>query len=149
MSGPPTPPRTFQEALRERLRSLRGRVPRPVTVYRTAEDYVRDALRHNWKAVWAQISQSREVLVLLFRYSRGERLTPAEIRKVKVQLLDLARAIPALGIFALPGGALLLSLMAKAMPWALVPSAFLKKHEKDDGGEDRECRPMKDEAQPS
>jgi hypothetical protein len=134
MSGPPLPPESFKEALRDRLREWGGRMPRPVTVYRSAEDYLREILRHNWKAVWAEISQSHEMLVLLFRYSRGEKLTPGEVRKVKAQLLDVARAIPALGIFALPGGALLLTLMARAMPWALVPSSFLKREGEKEGG---------------
>jgi hypothetical protein len=43
---------------------------------------------------------------------------------VKGQLVDLAKAVPALAIFAAPGGMLLLPLLAKLLPFSVLPSAW-------------------------
>jgi hypothetical protein len=42
---------------------------------------------------------------------------------VRLQLLDICKAIPALAIFMLPGGSLLLPLLIKLLP-DILPSAF-------------------------
>ena len=46
-----------------------------------------------------------------------------EKSKIKIQLLDICKAIPALAVFLLPGGALLLPLLIKLIP-DILPSAF-------------------------
>jgi len=46
-----------------------------------------------------------------------------EKEKVKIQLLDICKAIPAFTVFMLPGGALLLPLLIKLIP-DILPSAF-------------------------
>lgn len=43
---------------------------------------------------------------------------------MRQELIDLAKAIPALAIFAAPGGLLLLAALAKVLPFSLLPSAF-------------------------
>ena len=43
---------------------------------------------------------------------------------MKVQLIDLAKAVPALAIFAAPGGMLLLPILAKVLPFNVLPSAW-------------------------
>jgi len=50
-------------------------------------------------------------------------LSEEEKEKVKVQLLDICKAIPAFAVFMLPGGALLLPLLVKLIP-DILPSAF-------------------------
>ena len=45
---------------------------------------------------------------------------------MKAQLIDLAKAVPALAIFAAPGGMLLLPLVAKLLPFSVLPSAWEK-----------------------
>jgi ABC-type proline/glycine betaine transport system permease subunit len=51
-------------------------------------------------------------------------LTPEEKRKVRLQLLDILKTIPALAIFALPGGSLVLPVLIRLLPFNLLPSAF-------------------------
>jgi hypothetical protein len=62
--------------------------------------------------------------VLLTRAARGQTLTREERRKVRAQLIDVVKAIPALAIFAAPGGILLLIALAKVLPFNILPSAF-------------------------
>ena len=69
-----------------------------------------------------EIKQSKE-LVFLIRKSASEELTKEEKEKVKTQFMDIAKSMPALAIFLLPGGALLLPIVLKIIP-NLVPSAF-------------------------
>jgi hypothetical protein len=69
-----------------------------------------------------EIRESRE-LVYLVRKSAVEELTKEEKEKVKTQFKDIIRGIPALAIFMLPGGAILLPLILKLIP-SLIPSAF-------------------------
>jgi hypothetical protein len=40
--------------------------------------------------------------------------------------VDVAKAVPALAIFAAPGGMLLLPILAKLLPFSLLPSAWEK-----------------------
>jgi hypothetical protein len=85
--------------------------------------WLKETVVRNKKAVWKKISESDEMLRLLWRFARGGTLTDEEQKRVREQLLDLARVVPALGIFALPGGAILLPMLARALPWSLLPSS--------------------------
>lgn len=69
-----------------------------------------------------ELYESKEALSLL-RKSTKTKLTPEEKLKVKIQLLDICKAIPAFTVFMLPGGALLLPLLIKLIP-DILPSAF-------------------------
>lgn len=69
-----------------------------------------------------ELSQSKE-LVSLIKKSTSKELTKEEKEKVKTQFLDIVKSMPALAIFLLPGGALLLPLVLKIIP-DLIPSAF-------------------------
>ena len=62
-------------------------------------------------------------MVFLIRKSASEELTKEEKEKVKTQFMDIVKSMPALAIFLLPGGALLLPIVLKIIP-NLVPSAF-------------------------
>jgi hypothetical protein len=69
-----------------------------------------------------EIRESRD-LVYLVRKSTVQELTKEEKEQVKTQFKDIIRGIPALAIFLLPGGAILLPLILKIIP-SLLPSAF-------------------------
>jgi len=69
-----------------------------------------------------ELRQSKE-LVQLIRKSAKEELSKEEKDKVKTQFMDIAKSMPALAIFLLPGGALLLPIVLKVIP-TLVPTAF-------------------------
>ena len=51
-------------------------------------------------------------------------LSAQEKRKVRQQLFDIMKTIPALAIFALPGGGIALPLLIKLLPFNLLPSSF-------------------------
>jgi LETM1-like protein len=82
------------------------------------------AVSQNIEAVVTEVRQTGELGQLLAKAAGGGKLSGEEKRKVKAQLLDLAKAIPALAIFAAPGGMLLLPLLAKLLPFNVLPSAW-------------------------
>jgi hypothetical protein len=69
-----------------------------------------------------ELRQSKELVGLITK-STNQELTKEEKEKVKSQFKDLVKSMPALTIFLLPGGAVLLPLILKVIP-SLVPSAF-------------------------
>jgi hypothetical protein len=79
-------------------------------------------LGRNKDKLAAELKESKE-LVFLIKKSTTQELSKEEKEKVKTQFLDLAKSMPALAIFLLPGGALLLPFVLKIIP-SLVPSAF-------------------------
>jgi hypothetical protein len=79
-----------------------------------------------------ELSQSKELVSLIAKSAKSD-LTKDEREKVKKQFKDLARTIPSLGLFLLPGGSLLLPIILKIIP-DLVPSAF-RVNEVEEGSE--------------
>jgi hypothetical protein len=78
----------------------------------------------NLGAVMTELRETGELAELLARAASGEKLGAEERRKIRAQLIDLAKAIPALAIFAAPGGMLLLPLLAKLLPFSVLPGAW-------------------------
>jgi hypothetical protein len=89
-----------------------------------ATERVSAAVTENLGAMAREIRETGELGQLLARAAAGGTLTAEERRKVRAQLIDLAKAVPALAIFAAPGGMLLLPLLAKLLPFNLLPSAW-------------------------
>jgi hypothetical protein len=85
---------------------------------------VSTAVTENFEAVVKEIRQTGELGALLAKAAAGTSLSADEKRKVRLQLLDLAKAVPALAIFAAPGGLLLLPILAKLLPFNVLPSAW-------------------------
>jgi len=79
-------------------------------------------IRRNKNRLFKEISESKELMVLLAKSTRKD-LDEKEKKKVKKQLLDICKTIPSLTIFLLPGGSLLLPILIKFIP-KLLPSAF-------------------------
>jgi len=92
---------------------------------------VSSAVTDNFGAIVTEIRQTGELGQLVARAASGGKLTAEERRKVRAQLIDLAKAVPALAIFAAPGGMLLLPLLAKLLPFNLLPSAWDRPEAKD------------------
>lgn len=69
-----------------------------------------------------ELRESKE-LIYLVNKSFTRELTAEEKEKVKEQFKDLVKSLPALAIFMLPGGLILLPLILKIIP-DLIPSAF-------------------------
>ena len=85
-------------------------------------DEIKALLHRNKLRLIQELSQSKEAMRLI-RKSTHANLTDEEKEKIKIQLLDICKAIPALAVFLLPGGALLLPLLIKLIP-DILPSAF-------------------------
>jgi hypothetical protein len=83
-----------------------------------------EALSENLQALMTQVRGTGELGQLLGRAASGHTLTREERAKVRAQLIDLAKVVPALAIFAAPGGMLLLPLLSKLLPFNMLPSAW-------------------------
>lgn len=79
-------------------------------------------LSRNKDKLATELSESKE-LVHLMKKSMTEDLTPEEKEKVKDQLKDILKSMPAFAVFLIPGGTFLLPMMMKIIP-DLLPSAF-------------------------
>ena len=78
----------------------------------------------NFHRLIQEVKETGELSVLLTRAARGQKLTREERKAMREQLIDVAKVIPALAIFAAPGGILLLIALAKVLPFNILPSAF-------------------------
>lgn len=85
-------------------------------------DEIKELLHKNKLRLYQELSQSKEAMHLV-RKSMNAKLNEEEKEKIKVQLLDICKSIPALAVFLLPGGALLLPLLIKLIP-DILPSSF-------------------------
>lgn len=79
-------------------------------------------LSRNKDKLATELKESKE-LVHLMKKSMSESLTKEEKVKVKSQLKDLLKSMPAVAIFLIPGGTILLPMMVKIIP-SILPSAF-------------------------
>ena len=86
-------------------------------------DKVTHAVRSNMLKLVQEIKETGELAKLLGLASIRE-LTPEEGAKVKSQLLDICKTVPALAIFLLPGGGLLIPVLIKLLPFNILPTAF-------------------------
>jgi hypothetical protein len=103
----------------------------------TADDVVErvgGVVTENLEALLTELRKTGELGQLLAKAAAGKRLDAEERRKVKAQLIDLAKAVPALAIFAAPGGMLLLPLLAKLLPFNVLPSSWDKSTRPPPGG---------------
>jgi hypothetical protein len=79
----------------------------------------------NLDRILQELRETGELAQLLAKASSGTSLTSEEKGKVREQLIDVAKAIPALAVFAAPGGMLLLPILLKLLPFNLLPSSFV------------------------
>ncbi|MDB2385433.1 LETM1 domain-containing protein [Polaribacter sp.] len=88
----------------------------------TTVQEVKNLLQKNKLRLQQELLESKEAMRLI-RKSTKTKLTTEEKLKVKIQLLDICKSIPAFTVFMLPGGALLLPLLIKLIP-DILPTAF-------------------------
>lgn len=91
--------------------------------FRTQHGTIDRLVRRNLKAIREELWQTGDLMALLARSMR-EPLTADEQRRMREQLIDVCKAVPALALFAAPGGTLLLPILAKVLPFSLAPSSF-------------------------
>ncbi len=81
-------------------------------------------VKRNQRMISQEIQESRE-LVSLLRQSTQRELSESEWEKVREQLLDILRTIPAFTIFMLPLGSITLPILLRIIPKSiLIPSSF-------------------------
>mgnify|MGYP003385765361 CR=1 FL=1 len=88
----------------------------------TSREELKVLLTKNKARLAKELAESKEVVGLIKKSIKTD-LTEEEKLKVRAQLLDICKAIPAFAVFLLPGGALLLPLLIKLIP-DILPSAF-------------------------
>jgi hypothetical protein len=101
---------------------------------------LQDSMAENIGLIVEEIRSKGDLADLLLRASSGERLSSAQWKVVRNQLVDVVRSVPSLAIFSLPGGAVLLPLLFKVLPDGLKPRSFAERDRKKreankDGGE--------------
>lgn len=94
---------------------------------RQFQDYMNDKVvkivKKNVDNIMKEIGETKELSELLLK-ATTKPLTTEEKQKVQDQLIDVAKSIPALAIFALPGGGILLPILIKVLPFNILPSSF-------------------------
>ena len=85
---------------------------------------MQSSLNRNFERLMQEVRETGELSVLLGKVARGYRPTDEERQRMRAQLIDLAKAVPALALFAAPGGMFLLIALAKVVPFNLLPSAW-------------------------
>ena len=83
-------------------------------------------------STWNEIVETSDMMEVLWRLAVGKPVSKQERESAYEQAKDLAKTVPAFGIFLLPGGMILLPVLAKILPWNLIPSSFKNNKEKDD-----------------
>jgi len=106
----------------ERLEFLKNN-----TAARQFQDYMNDKVfllvKKNVGNIMKEIEETKELSELLVKATTTP-LTMQEKQKVQDQLMDIAKTIPTLAIFALPGGGILLPILIKVLPFNILPSSF-------------------------
>jgi hypothetical protein len=99
---------------------------------------VSELVERNWMALMAEAQRGRELTHALTVLAKGGKLTDEQRRRLRDQLLDLAKTIPGLALFAAPGGLLLVMALAKVLPESFLPAILV---DATRGPEDRPARP--------
>jgi len=105
----------------DRVEFLKNKSSYEIVYGRLTKRWTKVILRNKDK-LSIELKESKQ-LILLVKKSTAAELTKEEKDIVKTQFKDLAKSVPSLAIFMLPGGALLLPLILKIIP-DLIPSAF-------------------------
>jgi hypothetical protein len=81
-------------------------------------------IRKNLSLLMEEIRETGDLAVLLGKKASGQELSKDEEHRMRQQLLDVVRVVPGLAIFSIPGGAIILPILMKLLPFDLRPSAF-------------------------
>ncbi len=78
--------------------------------------YLKRLILINKEAILAEVLAIRGLMQLLMKTrNTDEKWTPEERKEIKSHLKNIAKIIPAVAIFALPGGSFLLPILAEAL----------------------------------
>ncbi len=85
---------------------------------------IEETIERNWSALVYEARQGRELTAALTTLAKGGRLDAEQRRRLRAQLLDMAKTIPSLALFAAPGGILLTMALARVLPKSFLPSVL-------------------------
>lgn len=88
---------------------------------------IKKLVYENRDLIYDEVCQTREVYQLFLKWQREGNLSRHELDRIKLQLLDICKAIPALAIFLAPFGTIVLIMVVKYLPFEILPSAFYGK----------------------
>jgi hypothetical protein len=86
----------------------------------------------NKDRILKQLAETKDMTLLINKKMKGELLTKEENNLVTKNTYDILKTIPALGIFLLPGGGILLPILTKVLPFNILPSAWDKVKEEEE-----------------
>ena len=89
---------------------------------------VERVISSNLSRLVLEIRETGELAQLLVKRAQGP-LSPEEEAKIRQQIIDICKTIPALAVFAAPGGTFILPIIMRLLPFDLMPSAFTEKDE--------------------
>ena len=92
-----------------------------------SQDEIKLLLLKNKERLARELKNNKKLVELLTK-STYSKLSENEKEKVRYQLGEVIRSIPALAIFLLPGGLILLPIVAKLIP-DILPNAFRNEEE--------------------
>lgn len=102
------------------------------TAVKQMRNYTQDRLlvtvKKNKDALLKEVRETQELYDLIIKSAR-ESLNAEEKRKVREQLTDIAKTIPAFAIFLLPAGPFMLVVLHKFLKVNLLPSSFSEEDE--------------------
>ena len=85
---------------------------------------IEETIDRNWSVLVYEARQGRELTQALAIVARGGKLDADQRRRLRAQLLDLAKTIPGLALFAAPGGLLLTMALSKLLPQSFLPAVL-------------------------
>lgn len=94
-------------------------------------DDLKAFFRRNGNAFWKEVIQTQELVIILARMAALQKVSSEEKKMAIKQFKDLGKMGFAFSIFMVPGGTILLPLVAKLLPWDLLPDSF-KEQVKDE-----------------
>ena len=86
------------------------------------QEEIKILLLKNKRRLEKELQNNKELVSLLIKYTHT-RLSEEEKEQMKDQLIEVFRSIPAFAIFLLPGGLILLPIVARLIP-DIMPSSF-------------------------
>ncbi len=79
-------------------------------------------IERNKAVLLREVREGRELTAALATLARGRKLDADQRRRLRAQLLELAKTVPGLALFAAPGGLLLVIALSKILPPSFLPA---------------------------
>ncbi len=91
---------------------------------------IKTAILVNKNKIIQEIVETKSLYNLILKWGSEGSLSKEEMSQVKKQLLDILKTIPAITIFLIPFGSIILVLLVKTLPFDILPSAFSNSEKK-------------------